>query len=313
MRGTVDTMHDDEHDLGLAHDLRVLSRRRIFQMTGVVGASALMAACSGETADQTAGTASSTASAETAGETAACAMAAPAETAGPYPGDGSNGPNVLIESGIVRSDIRPSFGSYSGLAEGVPTTIDLTLLDTTKNCASGAGMAVYVWHCDRAGNYSLYSQDAAEQNYLRGVQVADQNGRVFFMSIFPACYAGRWPHIHFEVFDSLESAVAGENARLTSQIALPEEACAAVFAHDAGYDTSVRNMSDVTLSSDNVFGDGWDAELANITGDPSSGMTVALTIGVGEKSTSAPPDGGPPPSGGRPPSGEPPPPLRPTN
>ena len=166
---------------------------------------------------------------ETAGEAAACAAAAPAETAGPYPGDGSNGPNVLIESGIVRSDIRPSFGSYSGLAEGVPTTIELTLQDITKNCAAGAGMAVYIWHCDRAGNYSLYSQDAAEQNYLRGVQVADQNGRVSFTSIFPACYAGRWPHIHFEVFDSLESAVAGENARLTSQIALPEEACTAVF------------------------------------------------------------------------------------
>lgn len=34
----------------------------------------------------------------------------PDETAGPYPGDGSNGPNVLTESGIVRSDIRPGFG-----------------------------------------------------------------------------------------------------------------------------------------------------------------------------------------------------------
>ena len=27
----------------------------------------------------------------------------PEETAGPYPGDGSNGPNVLAESGVVRS------------------------------------------------------------------------------------------------------------------------------------------------------------------------------------------------------------------
>jgi hypothetical protein len=30
----------------------------------------------------------------------------PDETAGPYPGDGSNGPDVLEESGIIRSDIR---------------------------------------------------------------------------------------------------------------------------------------------------------------------------------------------------------------
>ena len=29
----------------------------------------------------------------------------PEETAGPYPGDGSNGPDVLAEDGIVRQDI----------------------------------------------------------------------------------------------------------------------------------------------------------------------------------------------------------------
>jgi protocatechuate 3,4-dioxygenase beta subunit len=291
-----------EHDLGLAHDLNVLSRRRIFQLAGAAGASALVTACSGTATKQATG---STTATTTTADTAACTTAAPAETAGPYPGDGSNGPNVLIESGIVRSDIRSSFGSYSGAAEGVPTTIELTLQDITKNCAAGEGMAVYIWHCDRAGNYSLYSQDAADQNYLRGVQVADQQGRVSFTSIFPACYPGRWPHIHFEVFDSLEAAVAGENARLTSQIALPEEACTSVFAYDTGYAASVQNMSQVTLSSDNVFGDGWDAELANVTGDPGTAMTVSLTIGVGEKSTSTPPAGGPPP-GGPPPNGRPP-------
>jgi protocatechuate 3,4-dioxygenase beta subunit len=286
--GKVDVMHDrHEHDLGLAHDLTVLSRHRMFHLAGAAGAFALVAACGGGTSKQATG---STAA-------AACATAAPAETAGPYPGDGSNGPNVLVESGIVRSDIRSSFGSYSGVAQGVPMTVDLTLQAIAKNCAAGAGMAVYIWHCDRAGNYSLYSSDAADQNYLRGVQVADQQGRVSFTSIFPACYAGRWPHIHFEVFDSLEAAVAGENARLTSQIALPEQACTAVFAHDTGYAASVQNMSRVTLSSDNVFGDGWDAELANVTGDPATGMTVSLTIGVGEKSASAPPVGGPPPGG----------------
>ena len=295
--GTVEPMTDrHEHDLGLAHDLRVLSRRRMFHLAGVAGASAVVAACAGGTSKQASGTTEAATSTATATDAAACVAAAPAETGGPYPGDGSNGPNVLIASGVVRSDIRSSFGSYSGTAEGVPTTIDLTLHDITKNCAAGAGMAVYVWHCDRSGDYSLYSSDAADQNYLRGVQVADQNGRVSFTSIFPACYAGRWPHIHFEVFDSLEAAVAGENARLTSQIALPEQACTAVFGYDTGYATSVQNISGVTLSSDNVFGDGWDAELATVTGDPASGMTIALTIGVGEKSTSAPP-GGPPPNG----------------
>ena len=129
--------------------------------------------------------------------------------------------------------------------------------------------------------------------------MADDNGRVTFTSIFPACYAGRWPHIHFEVFDSLESAIAGDNARLTSQIALPEDSCKAVFDYDKGYAASVANMSNVTLKSDNVFGvfgDGWDAELATVTGDPASAMLVTLTVGVGEKSSApAPGPGGPPP------------------
>jgi protocatechuate 3,4-dioxygenase beta subunit len=281
-----------EHDLGLAHDLKVLSRRRVFGLAGVAGASALVAACASNASTEANGTIAAAVTEGTASP-AVCASAAPAETAGPYPGDGSNGPNVLIASDVVRSDIRSSFGAYSGTAEGVPTTIDLTLQDITKNCVAGADMAVYIWHCDRSGNYSLYSGDAADQNYLRGVQVAGQDGRVSFTSIFPACYAGRWPHIHFEVFDSLEAAVAGENARLTSQLAL-EEACTAVFDHDDGYATSVRNLSGVTLSSDNVFGDGCGAELASVTGDPASGMAIGLTIGVGEKSANAAPRGRPP-------------------
>jgi hypothetical protein len=49
----------------------------------------------------------------------------PDETAGPYPGDGSNGPDVLEQSGIVRRDIRSSFEEYSGTAEGVPMTLEL--------------------------------------------------------------------------------------------------------------------------------------------------------------------------------------------
>ena len=300
-----------EHDLGLAHDLNVLSRRRIFQLAGVAGASALVAACAGGTSKQASRSASTTTTAGTA-DAASCTAAAPAETAGPYPGDGSNGPNVLIESGVVRSDIRPSFGTYSGVAEGVPTTINLTLKDTTKNCAAGTGMAVYIWHCDRAGDYSLYSQDAIDQNYLRGVQVADQNGRVSFTSIFPACYAGRWPHIHFEVFDSLESAVAGDNARLTSQIALPEQAArrstdmtrvTPPACRTCRSSSSAPTTCSVTVGTPNS-----PASQAI----PASGMAVALTIGVDEKSTSTPRGGGTPPFGAPPPHGGPPP-RRPTN
>ena len=60
--------------------------------------------------------------------------AVPQETGGPYPGDGSNGPNVLVESGAVRQDIRSSFGDHSGTAEGIPLNLALQIVDA----ASGA-------------------------------------------------------------------------------------------------------------------------------------------------------------------------------
>jgi protocatechuate 3,4-dioxygenase beta subunit len=46
---------------------------------------------------------------------------------------------------------------------------------------------VYVWHCDRDGGYSLCSDGITAENYLRGVQIADDQGVVKFTSIFPAC------------------------------------------------------------------------------------------------------------------------------
>src|SRR5829696_1431986 len=97
----------------------------------------------------------------------------PEETAGPYPGDGSNGPNLLNQSGIVRSDITTSFGSSTTKAQGVPLAISMTITDFSENNKPLAGGAVYIWHCDREGRYSLYTQGVTSENYLCGVQEAD--------------------------------------------------------------------------------------------------------------------------------------------
>lgn len=185
---------------------------------------------------------------------------------------------MLVESGIVRSDIRSSFGDYSGRAEGVPLTIDLTIV-TASSGAPLAGAAVYLWHCDRDGGYSLYSNGVTDQNYLRGVQAADGDGRLSFTSIFPAAYAGRWPHIHFEVFPDLATATSAGSTLVTSQLALPEDACSLVFA-TSGYEQSVRNLSQTSLDSDNVFRDGYASQLATMGGSVDSGMTASLTVGT---------------------------------
>ena len=138
---------------------------------------------------------------------------------------------------------------------------------------------MYLWHCDRLGRYSLYTAGATSQNYLRGVQEADANGKVTFTSVFPACYSGRWPHIHFEVYPSLASATSVSNKVATSQIALPKSACDLVYA-TSGYSASVSNLSQVSLATDMVFSDGSALELGTVAGSVSSGMTVGLTIAV---------------------------------
>jgi len=202
----------------------------------------------------------------------------PEETAGPYPADGSNGPDVLSQSGIVRHDIRASFGDFVGAAEGVPLTINLVIKDASNDCAPVAGAAVYLWHCDRDGNYSLYT--VTDQNYLRGVRKAGSDGVVTFNSIFPGCYSGRWPHIHFEVYRTLSSATDDANKIATSQIALPEATCKAVYATD-GYGQSVANLRQVSLQTDSVFGDDGGAhQLGTVSGRVGEGLAVALAVPV---------------------------------
>jgi protocatechuate 3,4-dioxygenase beta subunit len=271
--------HDDEFDRGLSHDLPVFARRRMIRLLAGASMVPLVAACS--TDDSGAGTASDASSSGSSSGTASsdCEVI-PTETAGPYPGDGSNGPNVLKESGVVRRDITKSFGSADGVAEGIPLTITLTVVDQASGCDTPKeGAAVYLWHCDREGRYSLYSDGVTEENYLRGVQEADDKGRVTFTSIFPGCYPGRWPHIHFEVYDSLDDATAAQNIAATSQLAFPKDVCDTVYATD-GYSQSVENLSRLSLESDMIFSDGYDQQLATTEGSTDKGYTATLTVPV---------------------------------
>jgi protocatechuate 3,4-dioxygenase beta subunit len=265
--------HDDhEHgiyDLGLSADLEQwtrtpVDRRRALKL-GLVGLGTLLGAAQVASAVGNSAT--------------ACVTKIPSETAGPYPGDGSNGANALTRSGIVRSDIRSSLATKN-VAAGIPMTIELTLVDSSKNCAPLIGHAIYLWHCDRDGNYSMYSQGVTGEDYLRGVQATDANGKAVFKTIFPACYAGRWPHVHFEIYPSLAKATASGNKIHTTQLAIPEAVCKSVYSSATGYSQSTRNLSQITLASDNVFRDGTAQQMATVTGDATAGYKATLTVGV---------------------------------
>ncbi len=187
--------------------------------------------------------------------------------------------NALALAGIVRSDIRASIGGATGRADGVPLTLRLRLVAAGAGCGALAGRAVYLWQCDREGRYSMYSAGAAEQTYLRGVQAGDADGWLSFTTVFPGCYPGRWPHLHFEVFRSLAEAGSHRAALHTSQIALPEAACRAVYG-TPGYRASAGHFDGQTLSRDGVFRDGAPLQLAQVSGNLREGYTATLQVGI---------------------------------
>jgi protocatechuate 3,4-dioxygenase beta subunit len=273
--------HDDHDDFGGLHrDLTAtgtaMARREMLRRFAFGAGALALFGCSDSGTSAITGTDGTTGTTTTTGS-GSCSLI-PTETAGPYPGDGSNGANVLNQTGVVRSDIRSSFAGLSGTAVGVPLTIKLSLV-SSSTCAALAGRAVYLWHCDALGRYSLYTSGATNQNYLRGVQEADAGGQVTFTSIYPACYAGRWPHIHFEVYPSVAAATNVANKIATSQIALPKATSDVVYA-TSGYTGSASNLSQVSLATDNVFSDGSALELATVTGSVSAGYVAALTVAV---------------------------------
>ncbi len=269
------------------------SRRQLLTLLGGAGGLGLLALAgcgsgsdaasaggggSGTSSLATTATTSGTTSTTAAASNATVTSAVPEETGGPYPGDGSNGPDYLGMNGAVRSDIRTSLGSSAAIA-GVPLTIKLTVLDLKNSAKPLTNAGIYLWHCNQAGQYSMYSQGATNETYCRGIQPTDSNGSATFTSVWPGAYSGRWPHIHFQVYPSVSSATSASGKLKTSQIALPEDACDVVYASD-GYSESIRNMAQTSLSSDMVFRDGWSQELATANGTTSNGYTATLVIGV---------------------------------
>ena len=126
----------------------------------------------------------------------------------------------------------------------------------------------------------MYSENVADENFLRGVQEADDAGALEFTSIFPGAYEGRWPHIHFEVYPTLGDATSASNRLRTSQIALPEDVCREVYDTADGYDASVANLERTSLATDLVFADGYSLQMAKVTGSVDQGFVATLNVPV---------------------------------
>jgi protocatechuate 3,4-dioxygenase beta subunit len=303
---------DEVVDQGAGFDVRTLvTRRRLLGLVGVGVGTAALAACgaSGSSGSGSSGAASSAATTTSAGEI-------PEETNGPYPADGTADVNVLEQSGIVRSDITSSLEGGT-VADGVPLELTFAVTDMTDEGAPFEGAAVYAWQCDAEGRYSMYSSGVEDETFLRGVQVADADGEVTFTTIVPGCYAGRWTHVHFEVYPDAGSATDVANVIATSQLAFPPDVLADVYGSSRWADVyagSTDNLAAIgtQVSDDSLFGEGdWELQVPEISGDPTSGYTARLEVAIdtttepssGGMGGGMPGDGAP---GGEPPSGPPP-------
>ena len=297
----LDRPTEDVVDQGAGFDITTLvTRRRVLSIVGAGAGALALAACSNNSS--TTDSPTSTASAATV------SSEIPEETNGPYPADGTNGVNILEESGIVRSDITSGLDGGTTVS-GVPLSLTFTVSDLANDNSPFEGVAVYAWQCDAAGLYSMYSEGVEDETYLRGIQATDASGKATFQTIVPGCYTGRWTHIHFEVYPDVDSATTAENAIATSQIAFPQDMLDAIYQLDT-YPGSAQNLAQIgSLDNDNVFGDGYDLQMGTFTGDAASGYVGSLAVAIDtttEPTVSAAPGGGAGGGGGQPGGGQPP-------
>jgi protocatechuate 3,4-dioxygenase beta subunit len=223
---------------------------------------------------------------------------APTETEGPFPLRA-----MLAGDALLRADISEG-------RPGVPLALRIRLVDVTRGCRPLAGAWVYVWHCDRDGQYSGYDgmnePSPSPTTFLRGIQKSDADGCVTFRTLYPGWYEGRITHIHCMVFLAAAPLTGASPSQATTQFAFPADATAAVYAsrlYRKGPNTSVLRLED-----DNVFGDGAVSEMLTLTGSVDAGFAAGIVVGVDPSAANPVMAGGAP--GGMPPPGGPPRPPR---
>ncbi|MBG48284.1 MAG: intradiol ring-cleavage dioxygenase [Pseudozobellia sp.] len=252
-----------------------MQRKEFIKGLGLAGLSVssllLMGSCSSDNSDSVyddeSDTDSSTDDSSNTDTASSDCQVTPSETEGPFP---TKNPEDYERVNIV------------GDRTGISLDMDITIRNVNNECNALTGAFVDIWHCDKDGNYSEYGGSGMQptnyvnNHFLRGRQISNSEGLVEFTSIFPGWYNGRSTHIHVHVYDEEGSSL------LVTQIAFPEGENSAVVrvnaASDQGY---TKGMSGYTYHErDNVFGDGVEEELANVSGSNSEGYTLTHDIYV---------------------------------
>lgn len=180
-----------------------------------------------------------------------CALI-PSETAGPFPLDLSE------NTAFFRQDVREN-------KTGVQLNLKMKVIGV-NNCEPMQNVRVNIWHCDKDGLYSGYSQSnnagQAGLTYLRGYQFTDANGEANFITIFPGWYNGRICHIHFQAYVSSSYAAI-------SQMTFDIETKNAIYTANSALYT--KGQDPLSYSGDNIFSDGYQYQLATLSANLETG------------------------------------------
>jgi len=166
---------------------------------------------------------------------------APKQTIGPY----------FVDEGLKRSDIRQGTGSDTVFITGaVPLYLSIDTVSTTSpGCPPLRNVQIDLWHCHAGG---LYSDEQANgtlgQNWLRGYQMTDENGRVSFTTIYPGWYPGRTIHIH--LMARYYNSVGNTTYQFTTQLYFDDSISDTVLAN---YPYNTRGDRTTTNANDGIF------------------------------------------------------------
>jgi protocatechuate 3,4-dioxygenase beta subunit len=180
----------------------------------------------------------------------------PETTEGPY----------WVDERLRRTDVT------EGQA-GVPLKLVFGVYEADAASNPYAGAVVDIWQANALGLYSDQPLQPREntggQTFLRGCQIAGDDGAVEFRTIYPGWYEGRTLHIHVRVRTFAEAETI---FTFTTQVFFAEETNDAVLA-TSPYDK--RPERDTTNADDSIF---LPELVAKTAGDPSQGLSAAFGI-----------------------------------
>jgi protocatechuate 3,4-dioxygenase beta subunit len=264
-------MDDDDRQIG-----RLLTRREVVAILGAGSGALIVAACVPSAISTIAPSlspsfapATGTATAKP-GASAAPVASLPSCVVKPELAEGP----FFVDEKIERSDVRSDTSSGT-VEEGVTLALTFAVAKVSGNtCAPFEGALVDVWHCDAEGAYSDVQQEGtAGQDFLRGYQVSDANGRAAFTTIYPGWYGGRTVHIHFKIRTDPQ---ASSGLEFTSQLFFDEGVTAEVYAQEP---YASRGSQDTTNAADSIYGAGG-SQLLLVPARSGSGYAATFDIGV---------------------------------